>query len=94
MSKCHLLSEVETFLDDLIKNNYPLDPVSLAVFIFLYRMKMPLYCKFCHVCNSVYLFFWKFHKGGDFIWTMNDFSVPDVGEQNSPPQNMSVLRTI
>ena len=94
MSKCHLLSEVETFLDDLIKNNYPLDPVSLAVFIFPYSMKMALYCTFCHVFNSVYLFFGKFHKGGDFIWTMNDFSVPDVGEQNSPPQNMSVLRTI
>ena len=94
MFKCHLLAEIETFHDDLIKSNYPLDSVSLAVFIFLYSMNMPLYCKLCHLCNSVYLFCGKFHKGGDFILTMNDFSVPNIGEHNLLPQNMSVLRII
>lgn len=94
MFKCPRSAEIETFHDDLIKSNYPLDPVSLAVFIFLYSMNMPLHCKFCHLCDSVYLFCWKFHEGGDFILTMHDFSVPSVWEHNLPPQNMSVLRII
>ena len=40
MFKCHLLAEIETFHDDLIKSKYPLDPGSLAVFIFLYSMNV------------------------------------------------------